>query len=150
MACGKCDFFYHLNAAPAAGAFLYDPQGRVLWIRRAKDPGLGKLGLPGGFVDAGESAEAALRREIREEVGLEVSQLDFLASYPNVYPFRGIVYDTIDLFFSARLPSLEGAKAFDEVAGLVIRKVEEISLDEIAFVSIRQAAQVFQKTVRIA
>jgi predicted regulator of Ras-like GTPase activity (Roadblock/LC7/MglB family) len=39
--------------------------------------------------------------EIREEVGLEIEEPAFLASFPNQYPYRGIVYPVIDLFFLA-------------------------------------------------
>ena len=73
--CAACGFVFFFNPAAAAGAFLHDHNGRLLFLRRAKDPARGKLALAGGFVDYHETAEAGLRREIREEIGLEVGHL---------------------------------------------------------------------------
>jgi 8-oxo-dGTP diphosphatase len=47
--------------------------GKLLVIRRGRPPGAGLWSLPGGRVEPGESDEQALRREVREETGLEVS-----------------------------------------------------------------------------
>src|SRR4051812_31135008 len=68
--CAGCDFHYFLNQAAAAAALIRDDTDRLLFIRRARDPGAGKLALPGGFVDRFESAESAVRREVQEELGL--------------------------------------------------------------------------------
>jgi len=50
-----------------------DSGGRVLLLKHRFRPGSG-WGLPGGFVEQGEQPEEALRRELREEVGLEVEE----------------------------------------------------------------------------
>ena len=52
--------------------------GCVLLARRGKAPGQGKWSVPGGAVDVGESLEAAARREVREECGVEVELTDTL------------------------------------------------------------------------
>ncbi len=44
----------------------------VVLIRRGQEPGLGEWSLPGGAVELGETLEEALRREVREETGLEI------------------------------------------------------------------------------
>jgi ADP-ribose pyrophosphatase len=82
--CEACGFLFYFNPAIAVGAVVLAPDDTVLLIRRAKDPHKGKLSVPGGFVDAGEVAEVALRREIREEVGLEVKRLDYFCSLPQL------------------------------------------------------------------
>ncbi|GAB1516419.1 NUDIX domain-containing protein [Actinophytocola sp. KF-1] len=54
------------------GAVVHDPDGRLLLVRRANDPGRGQWSLPGGRVEPGESDASAVAREIHEETGLQV------------------------------------------------------------------------------
>lgn len=61
------------------GAIIVDA-GRVLLVQRGRPPALGRWSIPGGLVDVGESVEAAVRREVREECGLEV-ELHGLVGY---------------------------------------------------------------------
>ena len=64
----------HPRFAVTAGAIITDPRGRVLLLKHRFRPGTG-WGMPGGFIEEGEQPEDAVRRELREEVGLEVDQL---------------------------------------------------------------------------
>lgn len=54
-----------------AGAVVVDDEGRVLLLKHTFRRGSG-WGIPGGFMEKGEQPEAAIRRELREEAGLEV------------------------------------------------------------------------------
>jgi 8-oxo-dGTP diphosphatase len=51
--------------------------GRVLIGRRAREPMNGRFSLPGGVVELGETLEEAVKRELREEVGVEVDVIAF-------------------------------------------------------------------------
>ena len=57
-----------------AGVVLYDSQGRILLLRHRYRPGSG-WGIPGGFLGQGEQPEAAARRELKEELGIDVGDL---------------------------------------------------------------------------
>ena len=60
----------HARFTATAGAVMFDEGGRVLLLKHRFRPGAG-WGLPGGFLQAGEQPEAAIRRELLEETGLE-------------------------------------------------------------------------------
>jgi 8-oxo-dGTP diphosphatase len=53
-------------------AVIWNGRREVLLIRRTKQPRLGEWSLPGGKVEFGENLVVALKREIREETGLEI------------------------------------------------------------------------------
>lgn len=141
--CGACGFLFYFNPAIAVGAVLLAPDDTVLLIRRAKDPHRGKLSVPGGFVDAGEVAEAALRREIREEVGLAVERLDYFCSLPNVYHYRGVTYQVLDFFFVGRVDTKSTQADPGEVAEVCWLPQSQILPEEIAFDSVREMLRRF-------
>ena len=66
-----CDGAIAGSAVLAAGAVVLDDGERILLVRRGRSPSAGEWTLPGGRVEAGESPEAAVVRELREETALE-------------------------------------------------------------------------------
>jgi 8-oxo-dGTP diphosphatase len=57
------------------------PKPKVLLIRRKHKPFTGKWAIPGGFVEMEETLEAAARRELREETGVEAGRLEQLGTF---------------------------------------------------------------------
>ena len=141
LRCGGCSLSFYFNPTVAAAAFVFDPAGRVLLVRRAKEPSAGKLAVPGGFIDVGESAEDGLRREVREEVGIEIDRLRFLVSFPNAYHYAEVTYPVVDLYFTAFAVNPEAARPLDAVLGVEWRLLEAVPDEEIAFVSMRVALE---------
>ncbi len=139
LSCRACGFHFHFNPACAAGVLVEDEAGRLLLLRRSQEPARGAFGFPGGFVDAGESVDAAIRRETREETGLEIEELEYLGGWPNLYAWRGLEYPVLDLFFTARARSGSTASARHEVDECVWAFAEAIDPATLAFPTTRAA-----------
>jgi ADP-ribose pyrophosphatase YjhB (NUDIX family) len=84
LGCPGCGASYWANSAPAVQGLL-ERDGRVLLARRGIEPRLGYWDIPGGFLEEGEEAFDGLRRELREETGLEVEPLEFLGAFVDPY-----------------------------------------------------------------
>jgi ADP-ribose pyrophosphatase YjhB (NUDIX family) len=146
--CPDCGFVYYHNTAAATGCVI-ESGGLVVFLVRGHEPSRGKLALPGGFVDPGEGAMEGLRRELREEIGWEPSagaDIRLFASFPNVYPFKGIVYNTCDMFFTVEAPGLSKKDlhpAQGEVAGIRFLKPGDVKSEDLAFDSTRRAISAF-------
>lgn len=69
---------------PTVGALIFNPAGELLLLKSHKWHG--KWVVPGGHVELGETLEEALRREVKEETGLDIQDIEFVL-------FQEFIYD---------------------------------------------------------
>jgi NAD+ diphosphatase len=134
--CAVCSFKFYINPAPAVAAILEAPDGKIALTKRKFDPQAGFYDLPGGFVDCMETAEDALRREVLEEVGVSVGNMNYLASFTNEYVFEGISYFTCDFAFVCPMNDLSNLKPADDVEDVLVIDPKDIDFNIISFPSI--------------
>lgn len=147
LVCNNCSFTYFHNISAATAAII-EHDSKILITVRGHEPHAGMLDLPGGFADPGETIEAALKREIHEELNLEITNLRYFISEPNIYVYKDIPYYVIDSVFTCRCDDLEKMKLSDEIAAVKFIEPGDIPLDKIAFDSIRNAIRRYIDTLK--
>src|SRR4051794_4672428 len=131
--CARCGFVRHATSAPTAGAVVEDGEGRILLARRAVEPYRGCWDIPGGYLLEGEHPLDGVRRELREETGLEIELERFLGAFMDVYGDAPDANATLNLFWSARVAAGEPVAA-DDVSELRWFREDELpDDDELAF-----------------
>jgi NAD+ diphosphatase len=136
--CTRCGYTYYHNTAVGVSVIVHCG-GRIAWITRANEPGAGLLDLPGGFVEGGESLEAAVLREAREEIGVDLGPPRYLFSLPNRYRHHNIDYRSVDVFFTCTIDCPPDFTPNEEAAALHWLTLEEVPDERIAFTSVREA-----------
>jgi mutator protein MutT len=144
--CDACGFIYYFNPLAATVGIITDGKGRILVARRAKEPALGTLDLPGGFCDSYETAEEGVAREVLEETGLIVKSTKYLFSIPNTYMYSGMELHTMDLFFLCSVEETGTLTADDDVAELQWIAIEELRSEEFGLASIKKAIEKLKET----
>ena len=140
--CSDCGFTYYQNPRASTAAFILNSKGELLIAKRAKEPAMGTLDLPGGFVDNAETAEQGMVREIKEETGLDIQpeSIEYLFSIPNVYHYSGMDIHTLDLFFLCHVEEDDVVvKAADDAEELAWVPLREVYVERFGLRSIRQA-----------
>ncbi len=144
LTCTICGRRNYLNAKPAAGVLILQG-GWVLLVRRSIEPFKGYWDIPGGFLGPRELPEAAARREIEEETGLQAHGLSFLGFYLDDYDYQGQQYVILNIYFVAEATG-------EPRAGDDASDVGWFSLDalppNIAFVHARQVLADLQSWVK--
>ena len=138
--CSVCGLVLYMNIAATASLVIRCGEA-VLMTRRAAEPAQGKYDFPGGFVEAGESLEQALIREIGEELSYQPRAYQYLASEPNCYAYRGRDYDLCDAYFLEELQARPDLKAADDVAGFEWFALDSIARSRVAFESVWKIVQ---------
>ena len=111
-------------ATHVVAGVLRDARGRVLVAQRGVGKHLaGCWEFPGGKLDPGESAHTALRRELREELGVEIGAIEPLIGVPWCYPDKAILLDAYRVLDYAGEPNGREDQAIawrriDELASL--------------------------------
>ncbi|MFQ5899401.1 MAG: NUDIX domain-containing protein [Candidatus Methylomirabilia bacterium] len=96
LRCRRCGWTFYGNPVPAAVALVVKGR-KILLGRRAAAPFAGTWDLPGGFLERGETPEVALRRELKEELGVGIRSARFLGFFhetygPGGFPILAVVY----------------------------------------------------------
>ncbi len=94
--------------------------------------------FPGGFAEENEDFEECSKREVKEELGLEIDDLQYLSTHKDHYDHQGVSYGTIGVSYLASFP--EGAKLqpADDVSDYKFFALEEIPTDKLAFPSMTE------------
>lgn len=149
MRCVNCDFIYYVNPSAATASFIVNQARELLVCRRANDPARGTLDLPGGFVDADETGEQAITREIKEELGLNTLNIKYLFSLPNLYLYSGLTIPTLDMFFACTVDDSQPLVAADDVSECFYVPVQDLNPDDFGLQSIKKAVNIFMKTYNV-
>jgi ADP-ribose pyrophosphatase YjhB (NUDIX family) len=123
--CDSCGYAAFFNPKPVGCALARDRDGRVWLARRGFEPGRGRWSMPGGFVDLGETVEAAIVREIEEELAVRAEIGALVGVYSRAD--SGVLV----IVFQA---SLEGApRTTAEATEVRAFAPHEVPWDELAF-----------------
>ncbi|MEO9295898.1 MAG: NUDIX hydrolase [Nitrososphaera sp.] len=132
----------HKNPTPTVDGVL-QRGSKILMVRRKKEPFQGRLALPGGFVNEGETVEDAFRREVLEETSLEVEPIDILGVYSD--PERDPRKHTMSVVFVGLI--LGGAEKAGDDAGS-LEWIDIAGLDRIKDELVFDHAQILADYVR--
>jgi ADP-ribose pyrophosphatase YjhB (NUDIX family) len=141
--CKACGFVFYLHPKIVA-ITIPVRDDRVLLTRRAIHPAHGLWTFPGGYVDWGESVADAARREMREEVGLDLAPEGLVGIYS--YPEAPVVI----VAYHVTVPEgLEAAADAHEVSEVGYFAREAIPWDALAFRSTREALEDWFRRVSV-
>lgn len=136
LVCTRCGHVLYLDPKVAVGTIIGTPDGQLVLVRRAIDPGYGLWVFPGGYVDRGEEIRAAAIREAREEAGLDIRLDSLLDIYS--YPGRPLII----IVYEATM--IGGDLCTDEEClEAALFAPDRIPWDELAFPSTRDALRAY-------
>jgi 8-oxo-dGTP diphosphatase len=115
-----------MSVVRCVGAVVHDGAGRLLLIQRGHDPHRGLWSLPGGRIEAGESPEQAVVREVREETGLVVTPQHPVGHV--TIPGDGVVFDVVDFACTLTPPGQEPVAGDDAAA---VRFADVVAVDDL-------------------
>lgn len=136
--CQRCGFHYYFNPAVTNAAIIENEKGEILLVKRKFPPKKGFWDLPGGFVEINETIETSIKREIKEELGINLLNLKYFSSYTGHYYYKGLDYPTLCYVFLGKIDN-QKPKASDDAQELRFFKKEKIPFKRLAFIEIKNA-----------
>ena len=130
VTCPQCGQSWYRNSAPTVGAAIVE-DGRALVTVRGIEPEKGKVDVPGGFLEIGEHPVEGLKREAREELGVEV-EVDERPALLATHTYGEDGSWVLAIGFKARIVDGE-PQAADDVAELRWVSAEEVDGLEFAW-----------------
>lgn len=126
--CPKCHFVNYENPKPTVVAIIIK-DNKLLLTKRAIKPFFGKWDLPGGFIHKNEDPETALKREMKEELGVSIKIKKFLGFEKGIYnDSNNGLFNTIGLYYLVEIKDKPRAKSeISEIKFLDLDKIPKLA-----------------------
>ncbi len=125
--CVKCSTITYTNPKVVAGCIPVMPDGRVALLKRSIEPARGKWSYPAGYMEIGETVEAAALRETQEEIGVRAKITGLVGIYS--YTFAGVV----TIIYEAQVLKGEKPRAEHEASAVKMVAPADIPWKTLAF-----------------
>ena len=146
ISCTNCGHEIYINPSIGGAALIFDDKGRLLVVKRSKEPAKGAWDLPGGFVEVRETVEEGIIREVREELNIEVEPKEYLFSIPNQYVYKNLERYPLDFFFKCSIKDMSQLKVDEsENSAYTFLAPSEIRYQDFGLSSIQQAIKRYFK-----
>lgn len=131
LECSKCGEPRYINSAPTANGIIFNEKKELLLAQRGNEPARLSWDFPGGFLENGEEPVLGLKREIKEELGLDCKVGDFFDMKIGCF-FDVYRECTLNMYFFVELGKGD-PRPFDDVLDLRWWRNEEISLETMPY-----------------
>lgn len=138
--CSSCGFRFYINSIPCNAVLIENEKHEILMVKRKVEPRAGTWDLPGGFLKAGENFFDSVKREIREELHVEIEVTGIIGIYEDTYLFQEILNPTLMITTTAKIIS-GNLKADDDVSDYRYFPKEEVLKQELSFQGIRKSLE---------
>lgn len=147
----KNNHVIYANSSLAVAIMLLNSSRELLTVRRALEPGVGQIDLPGGFCDDHELAEAAIERELLEEVGLrpgDYTKPVFFCTGMDDYVFRGETVPVLSLIYTATITDETlDIVGRDDATDVTFTDFEDIEPADFFFVALQGATAKLERSL---
>ena len=137
--CISCKKIHYENPKPTA-TLICMHQNQLLLVKRAVDPGKGMWGLPGGFIERGETPEMGAQRELLEETNLQGGVSNFLGTCSH---FNTIFGDILLMGMEVQIKDWSLLKAGDDAEEAILFPFDE--LPKLAFTCHEKIVNMYRK-----
>ena len=137
--CPNCCAVHYENPKPTA-TLICPRKGEILLVKRAANPGKGLWGLPGGFIERGETPEMGAQRELLEETNLQGSVSNFLGTCSH---FNTVFGDILLMGMEVQVEDWSTLKAGDDAKEAILFPFDE--LPKLAFPCHEKIVNMYRK-----
>ena len=140
--CTKCNTIHYENPKPTA-TLICPKKDEILLVKRAKQPGKGLWGLPGGFIERNESPEIASIRELKEETQIDG---EFVALLGTCSQFNTIFGDILLIGIQMKINETTMPQAGDDASSAEFFNIKK--LPQMAFPCYNKIIEIYLKKIK--
>ena len=144
LQCKNCKFKVYINPVPCNGVIIENAKRDIMLVKRKVEPKKGYWDLPGGFIQPNENLEESVKREIKEELNINVSVEKIVGIYNDTYEFQNVILPTLGVIVSVTTDSDKFTPA-DDISSYKFFSQEDVLKQKLAFKSLYKGLEDYFK-----